>query len=537
MAPPGSGLTLYPDLLDPPPATSTSGTDPSAPEKVESPAKNAATDKAAAGKPQFNAAYLRFQPRPQGPTQKPKMKLPSQVAVRSTNQLSTEQSTSSRNEATTVISKPPVMNNLARWVSEPDVDDANTVYGAEKRHRGGRKNKKKHQAPVQVALTWDDIYDPLRPTLYEDYPHSDENIAELRAWKDKLHASQMAQLHSTDSDSNNGDVSNSESNVRFPPPGLSFAPPSSYEPSSKPAEQISSPEKQPGYHPESDHEKQSDYVGNNQIQPRPSETDQPLTQTNPPTLAIASPSSAEQSRGFSQVFPSLPSSTGNNTSSQISRAPVRYNLPAPSSDIPQTETELDQDLQMEDSGADDLNQDDEPRSLRPGQKDFAQRLMSKQGWTKGMGLGASGTGILNPLQVKVEKQKRKPDSEGGGFDVRAGRGTIIGDKKRKVDSQAGKFGEMSEVVILKGMFDGTETDLEGNAELLQEIGEECGEKYGRVERVFIHRSNTDVFVFVKFTSQLSALRAVSALEGKTFHGKQISARFFDAEKFDKGEYD
>lgn len=131
---------------------------------------------------------------------------------------------------------------------------------------------------------------------------------------------------------------------------------------------------------------------------------------------------------------------------------------------------------MEDSGADDLNQDDEPRSLRPGQKDFAQRLMSKQGWTKGMGLGASGTGILNPLQVKVEKQKRKPDSEGGGFDVRAGRGTIIGDKKRKVDSQAGKFGEMSEVVILKGMFDGTETDLEGNAELLQEIGEECGEK-------------------------------------------------------------
>lgn len=55
MAPPGSGLTLYPDLLDPPPATSTSGTDPSAPEKVESPAKNAATDKAAAGKPQFNA--------------------------------------------------------------------------------------------------------------------------------------------------------------------------------------------------------------------------------------------------------------------------------------------------------------------------------------------------------------------------------------------------------------------------------------------------------------------------------------------------
>ncbi|KAL9045205.1 MAG: hypothetical protein Q9214_001717 [Letrouitia sp. 1 TL-2023] len=506
MAPPGSGLTLYPDLLDPSPATSTSGANPSASEEVERPAKNVATENAAAGKPQVNAALLRFQPRPQAPTQKPKMKIASQIAARSATQVSAEQSTSSRNEATTVISKPPVVNNLARWVAEPDVDDANAVYGADKRHRGGRKNKKKNQAPVHVVLTWDDIYDPLRPTLYEEYPHSDENIAELRAWKDKLHASQMAPLHSTDSESNNGNVSSSDSIARVPPPGLSFAPPSSYEPSSKSAEQITSPDAQPEYHPEIDHRPQSDYIGNIQIQPRPSETDQPLAQTNPSFVVTATPSSAEQSHGFSQILPSLPSSTLSNPS-QISRAPVRYNLPAPSPDIPETETELDQDLQMEDSGAGDLNPDNESRSLLPGQKGFAQRLMSKQGWTKGMGLGASGTGILNPLQVKVEKQKRKPDSEGGGFDFRGGRGTIIGDKKRKVDSQAGKFGEMSEVVILKGMFDGTETDLEGNAELLQEIGEECGEK------------------------------AVSALEGKTFHGNQMSARFFDADKFDKGEYD
>ncbi|KAL9613980.1 MAG: hypothetical protein Q9167_001529 [Letrouitia subvulpina] len=509
MAPPGSGLSLYADLLDPPPAAPTSGTNSSAPEEVKRPAENVATENAAAGKPQFNAAFFRFQPtiRPQATNQKPKMKLASQVAARSATQVSTGQSTPSRNEAATVISKPPVMNNLARWVAEPDDDDANAVYGADKRHRGGRKNKKKNKAPVQVALTWDDIYDPSRPTLYEEYPHSDENIAELRAWKDKLHGSQVAQLHSTDSDSNNENVSGSDSIARFSRPGLSFAPPSSYEPSSKPAEQITSSDPQPEYHPESDHGPQPDYISNNQIPPRPSETDQPLAQTNLSSMTTASPSSAEQSRGFAPIFPSLPSSTPINPSSQISRAPVRYNLPAPSPDIPQTEAELDQDLQMEDDGADDLNPDNEPRSLRPGQKDFAQRLMSKQGWTKGMGLGASGTGILNPLQVKVEKQKRKPDSEGGGFDVRGGRGTIIGDKKRKVDSQVGKFGDMSEVVILKGMFDGTETDLEGNAELLQEIGEECGEK------------------------------AVSALEGKTFHGNQMSARFFDVDKFDKGKYD
>lgn len=41
-------------------------------------------------------------------------------------------------------------------------------------------------------------------------------------------------------------------------------------------------------------------------------------------------------------------------------------------------------------------------------------------------------------------------------------------------------------------------------------------------------------VFIKFTSQLSALRAVNALEGRIFNGNTIIARFFDAEKFDQG---
>ena len=43
-------------------------------------------------------------------------------------------------------------------------------------------------------------------------------------------------------------------------------------------------------------------------------------------------------------------------------------------------------------------------------------------------------------------------------------------------------------------------------------------------------------VFVKFTSQLSALRAVNALEGRLFNGNVITARFFDAERFERGDY-
>jgi splicing factor 45 len=66
--------------------------------------------------------------------------------------------------------------------------------------------------------------------------------------------------------------------------------------------------------------------------------------------------------------------------------------------------------------------------------------------------------------------------------------------------------------------------------------------YVRVDRVYISTSPsnpitaTDPAVFVKFTSQLSALRAVNALEGRIFNGNAIVARFYDKGKFEEGIY-
>ena len=108
--------------------------------------------------------------------------------------------------------------------------------------------------------------------------------------------------------------------------------------------------------------------------------------------------------------------------------------------------------------------------------------MSKYGWSKGTGLGADGSGIVNPLRVQVEKRKKKSDAEGGGFRDPGGRAKIIGGKKKGTerDSEAGKFGPMSEVIILRGMVDGMDLDEEvegaGNGGLMQEIGDECDEK-------------------------------------------------------------
>jgi splicing factor 45 len=197
---------------------------------------------------------------------------------------------------------------------------------------------------------------------------------------------------------------------------------------------------------------------------------------------------------------------------------VRYNLPAPSPDIPATEAELEKALEEDEDAQDVQNESvsDEPaqRTNRPGQKGFAERLMAKYGWTKGSGLGASGTGITTALKVKVEKGKNA-----------AGHGKIIGGK-RKVPQVEGKFGAMSEVVVLRGMVDGLnlQHELGQDGTLIQEIGEECGEKvsppilnaefrtdqfkYGQVQRVFIPRDSIEqsVPVFIHFTNQLSALR-------------------------------
>lgn len=195
--------------------------------------------------------------------------------------------------------------------------------------------------------------------------------------------------------------------------------------------------------------------------------------------------------------------------------------------------------------------DDTSRSSRPGQKGFAQRLMSKYGWTAGSGLGADRSGIINPLQVKVEKRRKRPDAEGGGYADPANRARIIGGKTAAAAAAAkggpesgpaaeegdgaSKFGAMSEVIVLRNMLENMPS-LQEEVEdgLGQEIGEECGDKYGRVERLYIDVTGRQVFI--KFTDQVSALRAVNALEGRVFNGNAIAARFFDTEKFEKGEY-
>jgi splicing factor 45 len=232
---------------------------------------------------------------------------------------------------------------------------------------------------------------------------------------------------------------------QFAPPNYSFAPPPLDSPTRKPVDD------------NADSDTYSPALSSEQVPPPP-----------PPLEDIPPPSAPPEA---------LPIGA-------ISRAPVRYNLPPPPSEIPSSEAELEKALnaEEEDDEEEPENTEEVPRSLRPGQRGFAERLMSKYGWSKGKGLGADGSGIVNPLRVQIEKRKKKSDAEGGGFRDPGGRGKIIGGKKNapEKDTDTGKFGPMSEVIVLRGMVDNMDLDSElegdGDGGLMQEIGDECGEK-------------------------------------------------------------
>ncbi|KAK5212432.1 hypothetical protein LTR41_001378 [Exophiala xenobiotica] len=500
-APARAGLSLYANLLDP--NKGTPGTISSAPVSYTTPPDQ----DEAAKKQQALAASLRFQPtkRPQIASQKAKAKA---IAAKFAPPSSTSpvpaltQTESTEDIPTTAPTPQPSAprTTAADWIATAsDDEDVNNYYAAEKRQRGGRKKRKKNKEAVQIVQDWDDIYDPSRPNNYEEYKHSEEKIREVREWKDLLYRHRIRRRGSSESEEEDR---YRLMNKQFAPPSMSFAPPPNL---------------------------------NEESPPPPAEI------PDDPTGEDAYLRRIRLTQGSQQPPPPPPPASDPPTG-QISRAPVRYNLPTPVEEDPSTDIESRKGLA--ESGAGEDEETDMPRSNRPGQAGFAERLMSKYGWSKGQGLGAQGTGIINPLYAKADKRKKKSDAEGGGYVTPASTGKILGGNKSKA-AQAedeGKFGAMSEVIRLEGMLNGLDLDEElaqGEGGIMQEIGEECGEKYGSVERVFVRRPEVegdDPLVFVHFVSQLSALRAVNALEGRIFNGNPIKARFWPKEKFDARDY-
>ncbi|KAI6842988.1 hypothetical protein KC340_g10952 [Hortaea werneckii] len=264
------------------------------------------------------------------------------------------------------------------------------------------------------------------------------------------------------------------------------------------------------------------------------------TQTAPPAAAPLTVNAA------SQPPPPPPVEEPEQPGVVASKGAVRYNLPPPP---PEVDNLADLDPSLSPSQAAAADQPDAPRSKAPGQKGFAERLLKKYGWEKGKGLGAEGNeGIATAVVAKAEKRKKLPDQEGGGWAAPKNMGKLVGGKRRKLaegekaeaeGEGADGAGELSEVVKLEGMCKGMDLDSEiQDNGLYDEIGKEMETQYGSVERLMIWRREQggDDDVFVKFTSQLSALRCVQAMSGVEFAGNEVKARFWDKEKFEAGDY-
>lgn len=214
---------------------------------------------------------------------------------------------------------------------------------------------------------------------------------------------------------------------------------------------------------------------------------------------------------MAQSFPPLPPSQDAQDSGTISRAPVRY------SDVPKAE-----------------QPEEGLRTRAPGQKGFAQRILEKQGWQKGQGLGAKGQGITTAIVAQAQKRKKRPDAEGGGWAVPANMGRLVGGKKAKIDSAISDEPLPSRVVKYSGLLDGLNATEEiSENELYQRIGEDMNEKFGTVERIFVWLAS-DNEVFVKFTDGMGALRATT--NEFSFKGNACTGQYFSEDKFEEGEY-
>lgn len=362
-------------------------------------------------------------------------------------------------------------------------------------------------------MDWDDVYDPEKPNSYEEYKEGDEKFREMEDWYIRLHGRRRR-----------GSSSSSDEDMGMRR-GMGFAPPSSFSgsfnavppPPALPSSTFAPPPPETVDDAATGEDAYARRVrlsqqGSNMSQsfpPPPPSGPPSQSKSFPPPPSFAPPKSFAPPPAFS---------TGMSAPPRDPSVSPPYSPPPPSPPPGEQQDYAPGGSEPE-------------RTSRPGQKGFAARLMEKYGWTKGTGLGASQTGIVKPL-LAVSKE---------------GKGRII-DKNKKTEA-TGKFGKMSSVVELYGMLDNVSADDLDSGELMQDIGEECSTSYGTVERVYIHRGTPKEIpglegekdggrrVYVKFASEVSALRAVNALEGRVFSGSEIRARFFDVGKWEGRQFD
>ncbi|GAA5935861.1 uncharacterized protein JCM15063_001828 [Sporobolomyces koalae] len=191
--------------------------------------------------------------------------------------------------------------------------------------------------------------------------------------------------------------------------------------------------------------------------------------------------------------------------------------------------------------------------VEPDNRPFAERMMSKYGWSSGKGLGANESGMTTALSVsrpsptgpklsRAQKKKHKhfgipvepPPTRVG----MAGRNNVVDSSRgtRNEDQVKEMGGQPSRVVVLENLCGPIEVD----DDLPGEIAEEAN-KLGVVERCAVvvvpfEDDEDEVRVFLVMSGLAGAYNAIKSFEGRFFGGRTVRARYYDEALFKEGQH-